>query len=54
MSSVFARDLLDQIERIDEKHARDGAAAIAELERFSVAYQASVDGLTQPRRRYGG
>ncbi len=32
----------------------DPQVAIAQLERFSVAYQAGVDGLTQPRRRYGG
>jgi uncharacterized protein (DUF934 family) len=32
----------------------DPQAAIAQLERFSVAYQPGVDGLTHPRRRYGG
>jgi uncharacterized protein (DUF934 family) len=31
----------------------DARLAIAQLERFSVAYQPSPDGLTQPRRRYG-
>ncbi|MFM1885516.1 MAG: hypothetical protein RL026_673 [Pseudomonadota bacterium] len=30
------------------------AALLAELQRFSVAYQPCADGLTQPRRRYGG
>ena len=29
------------------------AALLAELQRFSVAYQPCADGLTQPRRRYG-
>jgi len=29
------------------------AVAIAQLDRFSVAYQSSPDGLTQPRHRYG-
>lgn len=28
--------------------------AIAQLNRFTVAYQPGVDGLTHPRRRYGG
>lgn len=28
--------------------------AIAQLNRFTVAYQSGVDGLTHPRRRYGG
>jgi uncharacterized protein (DUF934 family) len=31
----------------------DPAVAIAQLDRFSVAYQPSPDGLTRPRRRYG-
>ena len=31
----------------------DTAVAIAQLDRFSVAYQQSPDGLTHPRRRYG-
>ena len=31
----------------------DPLVAIAQLQRFSVAYQASPDGLTQPRRRHG-
>jgi uncharacterized protein (DUF934 family) len=30
----------------------DPAVAIAQLDRFSVAYQPSPDGLTHPRRRY--
>ncbi|MEY4762246.1 MAG: hypothetical protein RLZZ200_2102 [Pseudomonadota bacterium] len=30
------------------------AVAIAELKRFSVAYQPCADGSTAPRRRYGG
>lgn len=29
-------------------------ALLAELQRFSVAYQPCADGVTQPRRRYGG
>jgi uncharacterized protein (DUF934 family) len=32
----------------------DPQAAVAQLERFSVAYQGGVNGLTRPRRRYGG
>ena len=28
--------------------------ALAELQRFSVAYQPCADGVTHPRRRYGG
>lgn len=32
----------------------DPALAIAQLTRFSVAYQPGPDGLTHPRRRYGG
>jgi uncharacterized protein (DUF934 family) len=31
----------------------DAAVAIAQLDRFSVAYQPGPDGLTHPRRRYG-
>jgi uncharacterized protein (DUF934 family) len=31
----------------------DPAVAIAQLDRFSVAYQPGPDGLTHPRRRYG-
>jgi uncharacterized protein (DUF934 family) len=31
----------------------DPTVAIAQLDRFSVAYQPSPDGLTHPRRRYG-
>lgn len=32
----------------------DANVAVAQLHRFSVAYQSGVDGLTHPRRRYGG
>lgn len=31
----------------------DVATALAQLDRFSVAYQSGVDGLTHPRRRFG-
>jgi uncharacterized protein (DUF934 family) len=31
----------------------DATVAIAQLDRFSVAYQPGPDGLTHPRRRYG-
>ncbi len=47
----LARCGFDAFELLD---GEDPAAAIAQLERFSVAYQDGVDGLTHPRRRYGG
>jgi uncharacterized protein (DUF934 family) len=47
----LARCGFDAFELLD---GEDPQAAIAELERFSVAYQAGVEGLTHPRRRYGG
>ena len=47
----LARCGFDAFELVD---GEDPAAAIAQLERFSVAYQDGVDRLTHPRRRYGG
>jgi uncharacterized protein (DUF934 family) len=47
----LARCGFDAFELLD---GEDPAAAIAQLERFSVAYQDGADGLTHPRRRYGG
>jgi uncharacterized protein (DUF934 family) len=46
----LARCGFDAFELLD---GEDPQAAIAQLERFSVAYQPGVDGLTHPRRRYG-
>ena len=46
----LARCGFDAFELLD---GEDPQAAIAQLERFSVAYQSGVDGLTHPRRRYG-
>ncbi len=46
----LARCGFDAFELLD---GEDPAAAIAQLERFSVAYQSGVAGLTHPRRRYG-
>jgi uncharacterized protein (DUF934 family) len=46
----LARCGFDAFELVD---GEDPATAIAQLERFSVAYQSGVDGLTHPRRRYG-
>ncbi|MFO7324230.1 MAG: DUF934 domain-containing protein [Pseudomonadota bacterium] len=47
----LARCGFDAFELLDDE---DPATAIAQLDRFSVAYQRSVDGLTRPRRRFGG
>ena len=47
----LARCGFDAFELLDDE---DPAIAIAQLDRFSVAYQAGIDGLTHPRRRYGG
>jgi uncharacterized protein (DUF934 family) len=47
----LARCGFDAFELLD---GEDPHAAIAQLERFSVAYQSGADGLTHPRRRYGG
>jgi len=47
----LARCGFDAFELLDDE---DPQMAIAQLERFSVAYQAGVDGLTHPRRRYSG
>lgn len=47
----LARCGFDAFELLD---GEDPLTAIAQLERFSVAYQSAVDGLTHPRRRYGG
>jgi uncharacterized protein (DUF934 family) len=46
----LARCGFDAFELLD---GEDPATAIAQLERFSVAYQTGVPGLTHPRRRYG-
>jgi uncharacterized protein (DUF934 family) len=46
----LARCGFDAFELAD---GEDPAIAIAQLDRFSVAYQSSPDGLTHPRRRYG-
>ncbi len=47
----LARCGFDAFELLDDEDYR---TAIAQLERFSVAYQSGIDGLTHPRRRYGG
>lgn len=47
----LARCGFDAFELVDDE---DPATAIAQLERFSVAYQPGIDSLTHPRRRYGG
>jgi uncharacterized protein (DUF934 family) len=46
----LARCGFDAFELVD---GDDAALAIAQLDRFSVAYQPGPDGLTHPRRRYG-
>jgi uncharacterized protein (DUF934 family) len=46
----LARCGFDAFELAD---GEDPAIAIAQLDRFTVAYQSSPDGLTHPRRRYG-
>lgn len=46
----LARCGFDAFELVD---GEDPATAIAQLNRFSVAYQSGVDALTHPRRRYG-
>lgn len=46
----LARCGFDSFELLD---GEDIAAAIAEFERFSVAYQPGAGDLAQPRRRYG-
>ncbi|MEJ0100997.1 MAG: DUF934 domain-containing protein [Pseudomonadota bacterium] len=48
---LLARCGFDAFELLD---GEDPVLAIAQLGRFSVAYQPGVDGLTHPRRRYGG
>ncbi len=48
---LLARCGFDAFELLD---GEDPRLAIAQLERFSVAYQPGIDGLTHPRRRYGG
>lgn len=48
----LARCGFDAFELLDDE---DPDTAIAQLDRFSVAYQRGMEGsLTQPRRRYGG
>jgi uncharacterized protein (DUF934 family) len=47
----LARCGFDAFELLD---GEDPGLAIAQLERFSVAYQDGVDELTHPRRRHGG
>jgi uncharacterized protein (DUF934 family) len=47
----LARCGFDAFELVDDE---DPATAIAQLERFSVAYQPGIYSLTHPRRRYGG
>jgi uncharacterized protein (DUF934 family) len=47
----LARCGFDAFELLDDE---DPAIAIAQLDRFSVAYQDGVDGLTHTRRRHGG
>jgi uncharacterized protein (DUF934 family) len=47
----LARCGFDAFELLDDE---DPATAIAQFARFSVAYQRGVDGLTHPRRRFGG
>jgi uncharacterized protein (DUF934 family) len=46
---LLARCGFDAFELMDDE---DMATAIAQLDRFSVAYQNTPDGLTHPRRRY--
>lgn len=46
----LARSGFDAFELLDDE---DPAVAIAQLDRFSVAYQQGIEGLAQPRRRYG-
>jgi uncharacterized protein (DUF934 family) len=46
----LARCGFTAFELVDDE---DPATAIAQLERFTVAYQSSSDSLTHPRRRYG-
>jgi uncharacterized protein (DUF934 family) len=46
----LARCGFDAFELLD---GEDPASAIAQLERFSVAYQSGVAGLAHPRSRYG-
>jgi uncharacterized protein (DUF934 family) len=46
----LARCGFDAFELMD---GEDAQLAIAQFERFSVAYQPGPDGLTHPRRRYG-
>jgi uncharacterized protein (DUF934 family) len=46
----LARCGFDAFELLD---GEDPETAIAQLERFSVAYQSGVPGLTHPRRRFG-
>jgi uncharacterized protein (DUF934 family) len=46
----LARCGFDAFELLDDE---DLQTAIKQLERFSVAYQPGIDGLTHPRRRYG-
>lgn len=47
----LARSGFDAFELFE---GEDPAVAIAQLERFSVAYQPGPDTLVHPRRRYGG
>lgn len=47
---LLARCGFDAFELVD---GEDPATAITQLDRFSVAYQDTPDGLTHPRRRYG-
>lgn len=46
----MARSGFDAFELLDDE---DPAVAIAQLDRFTVAYQQGVEGITRPRRRYG-
>jgi uncharacterized protein (DUF934 family) len=46
----LARCGFDAFELLDDE---DPEIAIAQLDRFSVAYQRGVEGLTRPRRRHG-
>jgi uncharacterized protein (DUF934 family) len=47
----LARCGFDAFELLDGENPQ---LAIEQLHRFSVAYQPGIDGLTHPRRRYGG
>jgi uncharacterized protein (DUF934 family) len=47
---LMARCGFDAFELAD---GEDVAAALAQFERFTVAYQPGMEGLTHPRRRYG-